>query len=68
MITCWIALSKIKMIKCIQKFGDTKILIEADEKLPDDVTLQIVEILVTCLIEDDNKYSPQIFFKEELVA
>ena len=32
-------LDKIKWIKSIEKFNDTKILIDTEGKLPDDVTL-----------------------------
>ena len=62
------ALNKVKMITCIEKFDDTKILIEQDYKLPDDVTLQNVVTLITCVIEDCDKFSPQVFLEEELVA
>ena len=34
--------NKIKMIVGIEKFDDTKILIETDDKLPDNVTLKML--------------------------
>ena len=39
-------LNKIKNITDIEKFDDTKILIDTDDKLPDDITLKNVIILV----------------------
>ena len=42
-------LDKIKMITSIEEFNDTKILVETDDKLPDDVTLKIVALLITCV-------------------
>ena len=42
-------LDKIKMIISIEEFNDTKILVETDDKLPDDVTLKIVALLITCV-------------------
>ena len=32
-----------------KKYDDTKILIDTDDKLPDDITLKNVAILVTCI-------------------
>ena len=37
------------MIIRIEEFNDTKILVETDDKLPDDVTLKIVALLITCV-------------------
>ena len=45
----------------IEKFDDTKISNETDDKLPDDVTLKNVAILIACVIKDDNKFYPQVF-------
>ena len=42
-------LDKIKMIISIEEFNDTKILVETDDKLSDDVTLKIVALLITCV-------------------
>ena len=53
--------SKIKEIISIEKFGDTKILVVADDKFPDNSTLKNVVILIICVIKDGNKFYPQIF-------
>ena len=54
-------LGRIKMTIGIEKFDDTKISNETDDKLPDDVTLKNVAILIACVIKDDNKFYPQVF-------
>ena len=59
-------LGKIKETKSIEKSGDTKILIDRDNKLPDYITLKNVVILITCVIKDNAKFYPQIFLKEAL--
>ena len=59
---------KIKMIVAIEKFDDTKIFIETDDKLPDNVTLKNVAKLITCVIKDNDKFYPQIFLEETIVA
>ena len=59
---------KIKMIVGIEKFDDTKIFIETDDKLPDNVTLKNVVKLITCVIKDNDKFYPQIFLEETIVA
>ena len=46
--------------------NNTKILINTDDKLPDDVTFKNVVILMTCVIKDDNKFYLQIFLEEAL--
>ena len=50
-------LDKIKEILVIEKFDNTKISINADDKLPNDITLRNVLILITCIIKDDNKFT-----------
>ena len=55
------ALNKIKIIIGIEKVDDKKILIETDEKLPNNVTFKNVVILITRVIKDDDKFYPQIF-------
>ena len=60
-------LDKIKKIIGIEKFDDTKILIETDDKLLDDVTIKNV-ILITFVIKDDGKFYPQIILEETLLA
>ena len=57
-------LDKIKKIIRIEKFGDTKIVIETDDKLPDDITFKSVVILITCIIKDGDKFYPQYFWKK----
>ena len=42
-------------------------LIDTDDKLQDDITLQIVVILMTYVIKDDGKFYPQLFLKEALL-
>ena len=59
-------LDKIKEKIDIGKIDDTKILVETDNKLPDDITLKYVMILVRCVIIDGHKLYPQIFLKEVL--
>ena len=53
--------SKIKEIISIEKFGDTKILVVADDRFPDNSTLKNVVILIICVIKDGDKFYPQIF-------
>ena len=44
----------------LDKFDDTKILIDIDDKLPDYITFKNVVILRTCIIKDDAKFYPHI--------
>ena len=46
------------MIIAIEKVGDTKILIEIDDKLHDEVTMTNVAVLISCVIKDDGKFYP----------
>ena len=55
-----------KDITGIEKFDNTKILIEVDDKLPNNITLKNVVTLITCVIKDDGKFYPQIFLEEAL--
>ena len=57
-------LAKIKKIIGIERFDDTKILIEIDDKLPGDVTLKNVVILITCVIKDEDKVHPKLYLEE----
>ena len=59
-------LDKIKEIIGIEEFDDTKILIETDGKLPDDIALKNVVILIPRVIKDDDKFCPQIFLEKAL--
>ena len=49
-----------------KKFDDNKIFTVTDDKLPDDITLNKILILMTCVIKDEDKYYPQIFLEETL--
>ena len=51
-------LFKIKDIICIEKFKNTKRLIDTNNKLPDNITLKNVMILMTRVLKDDDKFSP----------
>ena len=59
-------LDKIRKTIGIEKFDDTKILIDTDDKLPNNITLKNVVILMTCVIKDDGKFYPQIIFEKAL--
>ena len=49
-------LDKTEEIIDIEKFDDTKTLIDTDDKLADNITLQNAVILMTCIIKDDGKF------------
>ena len=55
---------KIKEIIRIEKFDDTKTLIATDDKLPDDITLKNVVILMKCAIKDGDQFFAQLFLEE----
>ena len=59
-------LNKLKKTIGIVELDDTKILIDADNKWPDYITLRNVIILMTCITEDDGKLYPEIFLEEAL--
>ena len=59
-------LDKLKKIIDIEQIDNTKILIDIDDELPDDITFKNVVILMTCVIKDDCKYHPRIFLEEVL--
>ena len=61
-------LDKIKETIDIEKFDDTKILIDTDDQLPDDITFKNVVILMTCVIKDDGKFYPQLFLERSIVC
>ena len=50
----------------LEKTDATKILVDTDDKLPDDITFKNAVILMTCVIKDDGKFYPQIFLEEAL--
>ena len=45
-----------KEIIGIEKFNNTKILIDINDELQDDITLISVVVLMTCVMKDDNKF------------
>ena len=51
-------LDKIKEIRGIGKFDDTKILTDANEKFPDDTTLKNIVVIITCVVKEDDKFYP----------
>ena len=53
-------LDKIKR-KDFEKLDDTKILIDADDKLLSDITLEDVLILMTCIIKDGDNFINNYF-------
>ena len=58
------ALDRIKEIIELEKFDDTEILIHADDKLPDDITLKTVMMLMTYVTKDDDKFYPPVLLEE----
>lgn len=54
-------LDKLKKIIDIKKFDDTKIFIDTDDKLPDDITIKSLLILLTCVIKDDEYFMQKHF-------
>ena len=42
-------------------------LVDTDDKLPEDVTLKNVVILITCVIKDDGEFYSQLFLEEALI-
>ena len=61
-------LNKIKKRIDIAKFDDSKILIDTHDKLSDDIIFKNVAILITCIIKDSDKFYPQLYLEEALVA
>ena len=49
-------LDKTLKITGIKHFNNTKIFIDTDGKLPDDITFKNVVILMTCIIKDDGNW------------
>ena len=48
------------------EYYDFKILIDADDKLPDGIVLKNMLIFMTCVIKDDGKFYQQIILEEAL--
>ena len=60
-------LDEIKMIKDIETFDNTEILIETGDKFEDDIALKSVLVLILCVIKDNDKFYPQLFLEKKLV-
>ena len=58
-------LDKIKRVG-IEKLDDTKILIDTNNSLPDNITLKNAVTLMTCAIKDGDRFYSQLFLKEIL--
>ena len=50
----------------IEKFDDTKILIETFDKFSDDISSKDFVVLIACVIINGNKFDPPIFLEETL--
>ena len=61
-----IVLDKIKKMIGSEKFVNTKILIDTDDKLPIDFTLKNIVILIKCIINNNSKFYLQIFLEKTL--
>lgn len=48
------------------EFGKNKILIDTDDKFPNDIFLKEVFIILTCIIKDDCNYYPQMLLEQTL--
>ena len=59
-------LGKIAEMIGIEKFDNTKIFIDADDKLSNDIIFKNIVILITCVITDDNKFYLQLLLEEAL--
>ena len=59
---------KIKEIMRIEKFDDTKIKIDTNNELTDDITFKNVAILMASVIKDDDKFCPKLFLEEALLG
>ena len=63
MVHDWIlnkVLDQIKETTGIEKYDGTKILNDADVKLPDDIIFKNIVILMTSVIKDGNKFYLQL--------
>ena len=60
-------LDKVKEIIGTEKFDNTKILVDTNDKLQE-ITLKNIVILITCDIKDDGKFYSQIFIEEALLV
>ena len=53
-------LGRFKKIIDIEEFDKTKILIDTDDILPDNITFRNAVVLITSVIKDDGKFYPQL--------
>ena len=60
-------LGKIKEMVGIEKFDDTKITSDTDDKLRDDISLKNAVTLMMCIIKDSSKFYPKLFLEEALL-
>ena len=60
-------LESIKKVMGIEKFDDTEILFNTNDKLSDDFTLKNIVILMTCIIKDYGKFYLQLFLEEAMI-
>ena len=61
-------LDEIKGIIGIAEFDDTKILIDMYGKLPDNITLKNIVILMTCAIKDGDKHFIHNYFRRSIAS
>ena len=59
-------LDKIEEIIGIEKIEDTQLLINTENKLPNETNFKKVVILLTCVIKDGSKFYPQPFLDHAL--
>ena len=59
-------LNRIKEVKGIEVFDNSRILVEIHDKLPDDITLRNVVKLITFVIKNDGRFYPELFLEEAL--
>ena len=52
----------------IEKFDNTKILIDTNNELTDYINLKNVAILMACVIKGDDKFYQQLFLEEALLG
>ena len=61
-------IDKVKQIVSTEKFDNTKILTDTDNKLLDDITSKNVVILATCVLKGNGIFHPQILEEALLVT
>ena len=60
-------LNKIKEIIGTEKFDNTNTLIDTDDQLSNYICFKKVVILMTCVIKNDGKLYPQLFFRSCII-